>query len=117
MARLHDRVAVITGAADGIGHGIARRFAPWSTGPINLPSGAWSRAARAKKIDRATPRALVKATQCPLGPWQTIGLFRMSRRRGDVGQLACARRGLGAWLSSVARKPSTKEWVAASPST
>ncbi|MEI7618455.1 MAG: SDR family oxidoreductase [Actinomycetota bacterium] len=27
MARLHDRVAVITGAADGIGHGIARRFA------------------------------------------------------------------------------------------
>ena len=27
MARLHDRVAVITGAGDGIGHGIARRFA------------------------------------------------------------------------------------------
>ena len=27
MARLHDRVAVITGAADGIGNGIARRFA------------------------------------------------------------------------------------------
>lgn len=27
MARLQDRVAVITGAGDGIGHGIARRFA------------------------------------------------------------------------------------------
>ena len=27
MTRLHDRVAVITGAGDGIGHGIARRFA------------------------------------------------------------------------------------------
>ena len=27
MGRLQDKVAVITGAGDGIGHGIARRFA------------------------------------------------------------------------------------------